>query len=204
MISEDVYWLVHHDVTGKPRTSDHAAGVMVSAGVLAELVAADHACVIDKKMAAHVPVTATDPLHAGVLAQTIAENDRYPLRQWLEFLSVDMCERVAKRMVSAGRARKSSNPLHRSRVVANDRDQRPAWVHNGLVDAMRHGRTLDAHQRFLLSLVRWSGMNEHPASLVADDSYVRYALSQLSTMPASWTQLADAADDLIRAGALVR
>jgi hypothetical protein len=204
VLADDVYWLVHHDATGRPRTAGRPAAVMLAAAVLAELVAAGHACVVDGRVAAHVPVTAGDSLHAGVLAQIIAEDERYTLRQWLQSLAEDMGERVTERMVLAGRAARCRTSMwHRVQVVANPGDHSPAWVHAGLVDAVSRGDVLDQRQLFLLALAQHSSMTEHPLAGV-DALHARYALSQLPTMPGSWQQLVAAAADLIRAAAITR
>ena len=38
MFANDVYWLIHHDWTGEPFTSERIAGVMLAAAVLADLL----------------------------------------------------------------------------------------------------------------------------------------------------------------------
>lgn len=203
VLADEVYWLVHDDVTGRVRTAGRSAGVMLAAAVLAELIAAGDACLVDGRVVAFVPVLAGDDgLRAGVLAQVIAEDERYTVRQWLELLSEDMRERVAERMVAAGRACRRAG-LWRREVVANPGDEGPAWMRVGLIEAVRRGDVLGAPQLFLLGLARYSGMAEHPLADL-DPGYVRHALAQLSALPDGWRQLVAAATDLIRAAAITR
>jgi hypothetical protein len=198
-----VYWLVHDDVTGKVRTARPVAGVMLAAGVCAELAAAGHVCVLAGRLVVHVPVAAVDPLHVEVLGQLLAEDERHRVRLWLDHLSDTMADRIAGRMVSAELAQQARTFRGGVQVTANPSDQGPAWVRAGLIDAMRRGDALDANQLFLVGLAQHSNMYEHPFSDV-NELQARYALSQLSGLPDSWQQLVAAAADLIRTAALTR
>lgn len=205
MLANDVYWLTHHDWTGALRTSEQSAGVMVAAGLLAELTAAGAVDMRDGELVAVLPPAAgLDALAVEVMRQVADESQRHPVGSWLEFLAPDACDRVAHRLIAAGRALPKKVGLRRRTVaVANDGDTRPAWVHAGLVNAVRSKLPMTDDQRFLLGLVWDSSIQSHPLADAAV-SHRSAAWEQLDQVTGNWRLLLDAATDLIRTVAVVR
>lgn len=177
MLANEAYWLTHHDWTGEPFTSERIAGVMVAAAVLADLMEAGAVGITGGEVVATLPAPKPlDSLGAEVVRQVSAEEKRYLVEKWLEFLGLDVCRRVAGRMVAEGRARVEKVGWRRqSAVVAADRDLGAAWVRAGLAKAVSEHLRLTEEQAFLLRLVQYSSLSQqifdevHPKSV--EDAY---------------------------------
>ena len=202
-LSDYAYWLVHHDWTGEPFTSERVAGVMVATAILADLMDAGAAGVVDGDIVVLQPaLKPPDPVGKEVVGQIAKEEKRYPVEKWLEFLGMEACQRVAERMVADGLARVEKVGWRRqSAFVAAERDLGAAWVRAGLARSVSEHLHLSDEQAFLLRLAQYSSLNQqifnevHPKSL--EDAYA-WAASALPELD----ELLDAAARTILAAAL--
>ena len=180
-LADDAYWLTHNDWTGEPYTSERVAGVMVATAVLADLLEAGAVGIIGGEVVATLPPPKPlDPVGGGVVGQVVAEQRRHPVGKWLEFLGLDVCRRVAERMVAEGLARVEKVGWRRQPAcVAAERDLNAAWVRAGLARAVAEHLQLSEEQAFLLRLVQYSSLGQqlfnevHPESV--EDAYARAA-----------------------------
>ncbi len=198
-----MYWLTHHDYTGERRTSRRAAGVMVAAAVLGELIQCGAAALDRGEVVALAPAPTLDPLGTEVVAQIIEENRRHGPAQWTEYLADGICDRVAQRMIAAGLAQTHRIGLRRPVVVARPGDNGPAWIYASLVRAIQDGLLLDENQRFMLRLAQRSSIGEQLLGGF-DAARVEAMLSQAARVWPPWLELLDAAAESIRSAALVR
>ncbi len=198
-----MYWLTHHDCTGERRTSRRAAGVMVAAAVLGELVQCGAAALDRGEVVALTPAPTLDHLGSEVVRQIIEEHRRHGPAQWIEHLAAGICDRVAQRMITAGLAQSHRVGLRHPVVVARPGDNGPAWIYASLVRAIQDGLLLDENQRFMLRLAERSSIGEQ---LLAgfDAARVTAVLSQAARVWPPWVELLDAAADSIRSAALTR
>ncbi|GGL21133.1 GPP34 family phosphoprotein [Mangrovihabitans endophyticus] len=204
MLADEAFWLTHHDWTGGLRTSARAAGVMVAAALLGELATSEAVGVSGGMVVAWVPAPVLDELGGRVVTQIAGEGQRHPAGTWLEVLSAGCCERVAQRLVASGAAVAHRAGVRRRLVVtARQGDTGPAWVHAGLVHAVREGWTLTDTQRFLLALIWNSSITEHPLQAVGED-LVEHAYGQVQQVVGVWRELIEAATTVIRTGAVAR
>jgi hypothetical protein len=203
LLANHVYWLTHHDYTGERRTSRRAAGVMVAAAVLGELVQCGAAALDRGEVVALTPAPALDPLGNDVVQQIIDENRRHGPAQWMEYLADRICDRVARRMIAAGLAQPHRVGLRRPVVVARPGDNGPAWIYASLIRAIQDGLLLDENQRFMVRLAERSSIGEQ---LLAgfDAARVDAVLAQAARVWPPWLGLLDAAAESIRSGALTR
>jgi hypothetical protein len=203
LLANHVYWLTHHDYTGERRTSRRAAGVMVAAAVLGELIQCGAAALDRGEVVALTPAPTLEPLGAQVVQQIIEESRRHGPAQWMEYLADGICDRVAQRMIAAGVAQSHRIGLRRPVVVARPGDNGPAWIYASLVRAIQDGLLLDENQRFMLRLAQGSSIGEQ---LLAgfDAARVKAMLSQAARVWPPWLPLLDAAAESIRSAALVR
>jgi hypothetical protein len=206
-LADDAYWLVTNAWTGRSRTAARAAGLVVGAALLGELIAAG----LIATSAGTVYPTRTSPpfddaLGREVFAQITGEAQAHSLADWLEFLTPDSCDRVGRRMVDMGAARTESIGTFRRRTLYHPTDpQRAGWVHAGLGAALRDGHQLEQPQLFLLRLAT-AGSLRHQifAEAEADQHQIDAALQQLGLVWPPWIELLDAADYAIAATALTR
>ena len=205
MLADDAYWLTHNAWTGAARTSEQSAGVMVAAALLAELADADAIAVHDGFVVAVLPPPAgLDELCAAVAGQITAEQQRHPVASWLELLSADVCGRVAKRLIAAGLARPRKMGLRRYEVAtAFTNDPAPGWVHGGLVKAVGEGLPLTDDQQFLVWLIWYSSMQDHPLDGIGPAAAERVT-AQLQSVSGVRRLLLQAAVDAIRTVAVAR
>src|SRR4051794_16458278 len=107
-------------------------------------------------------------------------------------------------MVVAGVARAHRVGLRRQQVViAREGDTGPAWVSAGLINAVRTGRPLDDHRRFLLRLAEQSSIGRQLLD-GADVRHVHRAREQAARVWPPWQELLDTAVRSVRDGALAR
>lgn len=196
-----MYWLTHHDYTGERRTSRRAAGVMVAAGVLGELIQSGAAALDRGELVALSPAPALDALGTEVVELITRESKRYDSARWLEFLGEGSCDRVAQRMIAAGQAQVHRVGRRRSVVIARPGDNGPAWIYASLVRAIQDGLLLDEVQRFMLRLVQHSSIGEQLLSGF-DAGRVEVALAQAARVWPPWLELLDTAGESIRSAAL--
>ncbi|GGK89848.1 GPP34 family phosphoprotein [Mangrovihabitans endophyticus] len=202
MLGNDAYWLTHHDYTGELRTSPRAAGLIVAAALLGELFRERAAGLHDGCLVAFAG--SHDPAGSQIITQVTAEAQRHPLADWLEYLAPDACERVARRMLTAGTAHTRRLLLRRRPlVIARPGDTAPAWVFAGLINAVRTGHPLGDHQRFLLFLANHSDIGRHLFEGVAEHR-IQECLDDAARVWPPWRPLLDGAVRAIRDGALAR
>ncbi|HEX8343837.1 MAG TPA: GPP34 family phosphoprotein [Actinoplanes sp.] len=203
MFANNAYWLTHNDWTGEPFTSERVAGVMVATAVLADLLEAGAVGIIGGEVVATLPPPKPlDPVGGGVVGQVAAEYKRYPVGKWLEFLGLDVCRRVAERMVAEGLARVEKVGWRRqSAVVAAERDLGAAWVRAGLATAIVEGMRLTDEQYFLLRLAQYSSLSQQVFTEVPPAA-VENAYADAAFELPHLKELLDAAVNTILAAAL--
>ena len=203
MLATETYWMTHNDWTGEPFTSERVAGVMVAAAVLADLTNAEAVDMIGGEIVATLPPPKpVDSVGRKIVGQIAAEQQRYPVEKWLEFLGLDACERVAAQMVADGRARVEKVGWRRqSACVAAERDLNAAWVRAGLARAVAEHLQLSEEQAFLLRLVQYSSLGQQLFNEVPPES-VEYAYARAATALPELEELLNAAARTILAAAL--
>ena len=111
---------------------------------------------------------------------------------------------MVQRLTTTGRAAVRRVGLRRRVLaIANEGDAGPAWVHAGLVNAVREGLRLTDDQRFLLALIWNSSIQDHPLENVGAGR-VTDVWEQLPQVNEEWRALLDAATHAIRTVAVVR
>jgi hypothetical protein len=203
VLANNAYWLIHHDYTGDCRTSRRAAGIMLAAALLGELVEAGAVGLDRGDVVALTPSPLLDPLGMDVVAQITREQRRHSPAAWLDHLGDGMTERVGRRMIAAGLARPARIGLRRPAVVANPGDHRPAGICTGLVRAIQERRPLDDRQLLLLRLARRSSVGEQLFARV-DDERIDLAFAQTSRLREPLLTVLDAAAQVIRSAAVTR
>ncbi len=204
-LAEGMFWLVRHDQTGAPRTSQFAGGVLLAAAVLGELVLAGAVGVAGSgHVVAVTPLSpALDTVTAGVAAQIAREPRCYHLGQWLQVLRTATPERVRRRIVDAGRATTVRSWIPgRAAVIAHAGDTGPGWVPAGLRHAVLNQRDLTGDQRVLLGLVWFTDIG-HNLLAGSTTEQIQTALEQIHQLPAPWPQLIYEATTMIRDAAIV-
>ncbi len=102
-IADDLYLIAHHEVSGRPYLHPRAIGIGLAAALLAELALPDlirvwpDAIVVTGR---RVPIQ--DGLARAVIGQLLAEPERHPARDWLQYLSRTATRDVAGRLERAG------------------------------------------------------------------------------------------------------
>jgi hypothetical protein len=203
VLANHAYWLIHHDYTGDCRTSRRAAGIMLAAALLGELVEAGAVGLDRGDVVALTPSPLLDPLGMDVVAQITGERRRHSAAAWLECLGGGMADRVGRRMIAAGLARPARIGLRRPAVVANTGDHQPAWVCAGLIRAIQERRPLDDRQLLLLRLVRRSSVGDQLFSGI-DDERIDLAFAQTTRVREPLLDVLDAAADIVRSAAVTR
>ncbi|MCW6008211.1 GPP34 family phosphoprotein [Micromonospora sp. CPCC 205371] len=177
---------MHDDATGEPRVSLRAAGWVLAAALLGELLYSNRVWIKDDVI---FPVWQAAPpddvVSHAVLDQVKAESVRHPVRDWLAFLSGDAYGRVAGRLAGAGlvMARTSGVwPFRSVRFVPVD-VKVSAWPFARLAAGLRHRQPLTQTDVFLTGLAQAAGLDEW---LIRDAmhpdwtrEYLRYLVSTL-------------------------
>ena len=102
-IADDLYLIAHHEINGRPFLQPRAIGLGLAAALLAELAVPDliriwsEAIVVTGRS---VPIQ--DGLARAVVGQLLAEPDRHPAQDWLQFLARTATRDVAFRLERAG------------------------------------------------------------------------------------------------------
>jgi hypothetical protein len=123
LLSDDLFLIAHHEVTGRPYLRPRELGIGLAGGLLAELMFTWNWASIwdgyvrggDPRMGFALP---GDPLARAVLGQIIDEPCPVPVRDWLRFLGQDAAARIAGRLETAGYLRTRVTRLTRSSRMA--------------------------------------------------------------------------------------
>jgi hypothetical protein len=176
---------------------------MVAAAVLADLMENGAIGIIGGEVVATLPPPKPlDSVRRKVVGQVAAEKQRYPVEKWLEFLALDVCRRVAERMVTDGLARVEKVGWRRQpAVVAAERDLGAAWVRAGLARAIVEGMRLTDEQYFLLRLVQYSSLSQQVFNEVPPEAVESAYADAVHELP-HLRELLDAAVNTILAAAL--
>jgi hypothetical protein len=143
-LADDLYFIAHHEVTGKPYLQPRTLGTGLAGGLLAELMTSgmpaltlDHGCLVPVQLAGG-ELSARyagpeEPEQRHVLELVIAEPTPRPARDWLLFLGQTAAAEVAGRLERYGYLVRppSRIPGRSRRPVPPD----PDWAHCALLRA---------------------------------------------------------------------
>lgn len=207
LMTDAAYWLVHHDVTGVCQTSGRAAGRMVAAGMLAELVDFSTISVNRDRVSLLTPARGRqrpglDSLGVAVLGQIAAAPGLAPL-EVIDGLAPSIRKRVAQRLIDAGRADRRRIRLFEQVAVAKAGDTAPAWVRGNLANKVDRGMALTAQECFLLRLVQFSSMTGNPFTEACSQN-VGHALWQMGQIDRRYTDLLETATAALLSTAVAR
>jgi hypothetical protein len=102
-IADDLYLIAHHEVNGRPFLHPRAIGLGLAGALLAELALPDLIRVWPEAIAVtgrSVPIQ--DGLARAVAGQLLAEPERHPAKDWLQYLARTATRDVACRLERAG------------------------------------------------------------------------------------------------------
>lgn len=98
LLANELFWITHRDLTGQPRLHPKAMGLGLAAGLLGELVLAEHLFLAGRTLTVMDPRSPADVLAHSTLDQIVAESGVRDLRAWLAFLARDAEDAVGQRL----------------------------------------------------------------------------------------------------------
>ncbi|MEO3811971.1 GPP34 family phosphoprotein [Sphaerisporangium sp. B11E5] len=103
-LADDLYFVMHDDVTGRPRLHPRLASLGLAGAVIGELMLTERVTIELASAQDRLYVTSRaptgDPLTQGVLSQVIAE-PQHPVLTWLVFFARTILNDVTDRMIAA-------------------------------------------------------------------------------------------------------
>ncbi|MFI1996842.1 GPP34 family phosphoprotein [Actinoplanes sp. NPDC020271] len=140
----------------------HLAAVGLACAVLAELGVADRVAVERDRLVVIDQRPPPDALAHTVLEKVASEPDPLTPQDWMRYLSEDIYDQVAQRMIQSGDLRKVTKHgrlFGRSRTVYEPTDNNRAyWPTARLNTSVQRGRDFDAFDRVLVGLCLSSGV----------------------------------------------
>jgi hypothetical protein len=185
-LANDLFFVLHDDITGRMRLSPRLTGLGLAAAVLGELMLAGRVAV--ELTTGWVGLSVVDAAPTGdALTQTaldhIAAEPSHRFRIWLQFLARTAHADVAARMTADGLLRPAGGRLSRRQapVLANA----AAWPGGRLNLAIQRRQPLNTQDGVLLGLlVATSG-----GRLVLWDQNPTYLSASIAALPASLQEL---------------
>lgn len=164
-LADELFQAAHDDVTGAPHAAPRACGLVLAAGLLAELVLAQRIAVHDGLIQVVNPQPPRDALSHVLLQRIVAEPGHAAVRVRLAALSSDAYGLVANRLATAGKLHPPAQ-APRSRIFGR-RDQlwRPvdinqaAWCRLRLTRVVLDRGEYDAVDHVLVCLVAAAGLS---------------------------------------------
>lgn len=101
-LADDLYLIAHDDRSGRPYLQPRAAGLGLSAALLAELMLAGAVTVTADGLVRTGGPAPADELSRFILGLLAAEHDSHQLAGWLAFLAADSAAGVAARLAGSG------------------------------------------------------------------------------------------------------
>ncbi|WP_052396483.1 GPP34 family phosphoprotein [Kutzneria sp. 744] len=205
-MEDSFYLLAHWEDTGRPRLSRPALGVGLAGAMLGELLVHKHIRIEDHAgvlvPAVRDPRPPACPLAHEVLDQ-LQHATGQSIRDWLDFLALDACSRVEKRLVRADVVREVETGLLRRHRVYQPFDPNESYLVtirvSGLANRWEQPAPSDA---LLLGLAAETALHR---VLIQDvrhrDAYLGWVRANL---PPAMTCLIDEVRALIGAVALNR
>jgi len=162
-LADDFWRLAHHDVTGKPRLNERAAGLGLAAALLGELLWIGRINVRDGRLWVVDKTPPDDVLEHTVLEQIIAQPQHGTIGIWLDFLAHDAAQLVAQRLWRAGHLRRETSRrlLRPDEVRWVPVDWNVAhWPTARLSIYLRDRAQMSTTDAFLAGLVATTGLDE--------------------------------------------
>ncbi|MGI5157787.1 GOLPH3/VPS74 family protein [Microbispora sp. CA-102843] len=127
---DDLYFVLHDNVTGHPLLHSRLTGLALAGGVLAELMLAERVALDfasnPERLYATVREAAGDPLTRAVLGHVIAEPN-HPVGTWLLFFGRTIYADVTARMIAAELLKPPVRHLLKQQPAAPADMNRAAW-----------------------------------------------------------------------------
>lgn len=159
LVADDFWWMADDDLSGRPRLSDRILAIGLAGALLCEL-ALQGAVTIKKGDLVTTDVPPSNSLHRELCEEVKAEGPR-PVRDWLDYLSLQAHETVTRRLKDAGLVY-----LQQPRLKVPGRHGRWLPVDPGLastpaadVASKVYWGKADAHTLVLFGLTRATGLD---------------------------------------------
>jgi hypothetical protein len=184
LVANDFFRLAHHDVTGRARLHHRATGLGLAAGLLAELMFGQHLTAQEGVLHLRDQSPPADAAAHTVLDQIVAQSRHRELRTWLDYLSHDANELVARRLWRAGHVRPTETRrlLGRPTVTYVPTDiNTAAWPWARLSLALHRHAPLHPPDAFLVGVATATGLDTTllDAAPSATRTYARHVAGSL-------------------------
>lgn len=174
-LADDLYFVMHDDVTGRPRLHPRLAGLGLAAAVVGELMLAERVTIELASGQDRLYVTSRtatgDPLTQSVLDQVVAE-PQHPVLTWLVFFAKTVPAGVTDRMIAAGLLNPPSKNIFKQQPPVPVSTNTAAWPLARLNLAVRQKQPPAAPDDVLYGLFAATGgaqraLWEHDPAFVA-------------------------------------
>jgi hypothetical protein len=184
LLADDVFRLVHHHVTGRPRLHPRAVAIGLAAALLAELLWQHRIHVQDNRVYVLNRSRPADPLADMVLFQLSREPWQHTVREWLAYWAEFAPAQVAARLERAGQLRaRSVRRLLRGSVVyvpVSQTDWAGPWA--VLATRLSTCQQLPEHYVWLAGMMTATGLDKTVLDGARSDSF-EYLSRLLAGLP---------------------
>ncbi|MEN3536707.1 GPP34 family phosphoprotein [Microbispora sp. ZYX-F-249] len=185
---DDLYFVLHDDVTGHPLLHPRLTGLALAGAVLAELMLAERVAFDltsnPERLHATVREATGDPLTSSVLGHVIAE-PHHPVGTWLRFFARTIYADVTARMIVANLLKPPVRHLLKQQPAAPADINTAAWPLARLNLAVQRRKPPAVRDCVLLGLLAAAGC----AQRVLSEHDPRFVAAVTATLPAALQRL---------------
>ncbi|MEO3858325.1 GPP34 family phosphoprotein [Acrocarpospora macrocephala] len=187
-LADDLYFVMHDDVTGRGRIHPRLTGLGLAAAILGELMLAGRVTV--RLVPGQIQLAVVDPAETGdaptqFALDHIQAEPTHPVGTWLLFLARTAHADIAARMTEAGLLHPPGRRLLAKQVQAPVAANTAAWPVGRLNLAIERRQPLRMQDGVLFGLIVATGGGQ----LVLWDANPRYLRESLAALPETLQQL---------------